>query len=148
MPTLTFHVHPKDGPLLMVNVRPSVPFQIANGVGANVLCATQPFLVDTGASHCLIDEAVISGWGLHPKRAVSVRSASKQAQQQGQIYDLALELFVGNNTATWSHRALEVTALPSHRFGGVPFKGLIGRDVLEQCRLVYDGPHRDVSITW
>ena len=147
MPALTFPAHPSDGPLIQVVVKPSVPFQRAIPAGQACPSFIATFLIDTGASHCLIDGDIVKHWGLVAKTPKLILSAGAPAASGFEI-DLALLLFSGGPAQGWHYGALSVTTVPSHRFSGTKFQGLIGRDVLDQGVFTYDGPRKQVELSW
>lgn len=97
-------------------------------------------LIDTGASSTCIDPSVLKKLNLSPtgKASVITPSTGKKAVDVDQ-YDIAL-LIPG---AKASQAPLVIQTLPAiacELFDSQGFYTLIGRDVLSQCLLIYDGP--------
>lgn len=149
MPVLIFPAFPGHGPIITVDVEPSLPYQRVILNGSSAPTVTDQFLLDTGSSHSLIDEGLISAWGITSKTPRLISSAGSSVQAHGWAVDLAFYLYSGNrSTCCWAHGALSVTTAPSIHFQGRRFSGLIGRDVLDLGQLLYDGPTQTVTLSW
>ena len=100
-------------------------------------------LIDTGAERSVIDETLIDGWGL-----VYV-SASWAATINGTrpIRSFELALSLGHASAPLRIDSLIVMARRSP-FHGVPYRGLLGRDVLDRVLFEYDGPHHRCRLSY
>ena len=150
MPDLNFTIDP-HGPLVNVDICPSSYFQRVNIAPGLPTPAIQcvPFLVDTGASHCLVDENIIAPLQLFPISGALVHSVSAGATGiKRPIFDLSLLPYSQNPGQGWLHGSVSVTAEPASSFRGVPYRGLIGRDVLDRCSLFYDGPAKKFRISF
>jgi len=149
MPDLTVQCSP-DGPLVHVDISPSTHYQLANfpkGSPAPVIQAL--FLVDTGASHCMIDEPILAPLKLTPRSGAFVRSAATGKQQlKRPRYDLSLLLYDQNPARGWFHGSVSVTAAEPNSFDGALYRGIIGRNVLDLGVLFYDGPNKQFRLTW
>lgn len=91
-------------------------------------------LIDTGATGTCIDARVISQLGITPKGTVMVHTPSTGGiPVEIEQYDVAFGLFDPKN------QSKIITTLPvmASHFDG--FEALIGRDILDQLLLIYDG---------
>jgi Aspartyl protease len=106
-------------------------------------------LIDTGADGTCISESVARGLGLHPTR--SQRGYGAGGEHQLPVFLAAIEIEIkdpASNRATrigWEQEALGIPSLGAARkvnCDGVDLEiiGLLGRDFLRFCRVVYDGP--------
>lgn len=94
-------------------------------------------LVDTGASHTAVDPTVLQALGLNPRRiAHTITPSTGATPHKCQTYDVSIHVPLGTATALFSKMAWEVTALDLKHQG---FEVLLGRDVLSEGLLVYDG---------
>ncbi|MGV8825088.1 retropepsin-like aspartic protease [Methylibium petroleiphilum] len=103
-------------------------------------------LVDTGASCTMLDTSVMRSLGLEATSASEYTSASTQGiARPCDVYDI--ELIIGGqaNAMTWRLGALQVI---TDAFLNEPFHGLLGRDVLNQAQLEYNGRARRCTLTY
>lgn len=133
MPSIAF---PKSqlGPIVDVSITPS------KGSATEMAAAQRPILgahslkmlVDTGSDMTAVEETALDQMGLFYVRAVWVRTMN--GTKPGRAYEI--DLSIGG-----SHKieALQVVGR-REAFEGTPYSGLLGRDVLDQSRFVYDGP--------
>jgi hypothetical protein len=137
MPHLTLQFG-AAGPLLDVFITVSAPRQAALQQAGQPVPAPQiaRALIDTGASITAVDPAITTALGLTPTGQTTIHTPSTAAEipHTCNTYDIHLTL---------SHPALSfyISALPViqsnlHHQG---IQALIGRDVLSNCLLVYDG---------
>ncbi|HWZ72392.1 MAG TPA: hypothetical protein VN326_13080 [Casimicrobiaceae bacterium] len=93
-------------------------------------------LLDTGAEQTVLDEALLIGWGLLYTSAgwATTMNATKPVRS----YEVILKL--GDpEVGCLTFDPLTVMAR-SDPFVGARYSGLLGRDVLDLCYFVYDGP--------
>jgi hypothetical protein len=140
MPTITQSISPL-GPVIDVWI--GVTEARANillaegGVVPNWQAAR--LLIDTGASNTCIDPCVIAPLGLTPTGVAQVQTPSTEGKHhEVPVYDLRLILHAPNVKApgTRFFDALPVMACQLESQG---IQGLLGRDILEHCTLVYNG---------
>ena len=137
MPHLSLSISP-GGPIVQLRIgvsRPRAAALIAAGQGH-----PQPIpingLIDTGASCTCIDSSILRQLAIPSTGIIHVHTPSTQAAAPhvANVYDISLVLVHPLMTRTW--HALPI--LESHLFHqGI--QALIGRDILAQCVLTYDG---------
>lgn len=129
-----------NGPLLSVLVGVSAPKSAAmQKAGLKVPQFVQgTFLLDTGASGTCVDPHFVQSLGLTPRGAVMIQTPSTAGNAVScNQYDVALFIPGMNASATGFHiGALPVIETPLAAQG---IEGLIGRDVIDRCTLVYNG---------
>jgi hypothetical protein len=97
---------------------------------------TARLLVDTGASHTCLDCAVIQKLGLIPTGQISVHTPTTGGTAQAiNQYDVAL-LIQAHGTL----KSFLTLPVGESDFSAQAIDGLLGRDVLAQCLLLYSGP--------
>jgi len=104
-------------------------------------------LVDTGASQTAVDVSILTGLGLSPTGTQQVHTPSTQGiPHVCNTFDVGL-MFHG---ATMLQIAHFVPALPvlDGQFKPQGIDGLLGRDVLANCRLTYSGPDQLMMISF
>ena len=127
------------GPLLIVHVGVSAPrmqaLQAANHTIPPV--ATGTFLIDTGASATCADPALIAGLMLQPTGRVGISTPSTAGQPHFcEQFDVSI--YIPGSTPTIGHMIPAIPIVATHlRSQGID--GLIGRDVLKACTLIYNG---------
>jgi predicted aspartyl protease len=138
MPHFTLN-HGPMGPLIHLFIGVSEPRGVA------LLKAAVPVpqavmvkaLVDTGASHTAVDPSVMKSLGLTPRRiAKTITPSTGAAPHKCHTYDVSIHVPLGVATALFSKNAWEVTCLELKHQG---FEVLLGRDILADGILVYDG---------
>lgn len=102
-------------------------------------------LVDTGASSSVVDSALILPLGIAPSSYALVHTPStdgKPAQQP--VFDVSIWLYHAA-TRHFMERSFPVMGA-NLRSQGIDI--LLGRDLLGECLLVYDGPERRFCIAF
>lgn len=138
-----------DRPLVAVEVKPSLlqQQQLYQHPPNTIPSVDLTFLVDTGATNCAINEALIAGWHL-PKVTPKLVSGVQHPTVAAHEYDLSLRLHAGVQADSWLHGSIGVTALPAERFADQAFQGLIGADLLRLGSLTFDGPLARYELSW
>lgn len=139
MPIITLNLDPSGGPLVYAFVGLSAPHrEVLTAAGRSLPTANLGrFLVDTGASTSAVDPEMLDGLDLQPTGAVMVHTPSTQGQPISMaIFDISLLIPAGEHDAP-----LYIPALPvsSSGFKAQGIDGLLGRDILSQCLLTYNG---------
>lgn len=150
MPRLSLSIDHFERPLIDVEVKPSLVQQqlLYQHPPNTVPTVVLTFLVDTGSTHCAIDESLIAGWHLPAARPKLVRGAQQVTTVVGNEYDLSLRLHRGKNSPSWFHGCVSVTTIPHERFADQRFQGLIGVDLLRLGNLAFDGPAARYELSW
>ncbi|MGX6566831.1 aspartyl protease family protein [Cupriavidus necator] len=104
------------------------------------------FLIDTGASGTCIDPQLLAPLNLNPTGKVGVHTPSTNgtAHQLNQ-YDVQLLIPAPNGQVPFIIPALPIM---ESSFAAQGISGLIGRDVLAKCVLVYNGPISLYTLTY
>ena len=131
----------KQGFLLSLEVSPpqSVARLLTEQPPAPPLAVTGTAVVDTGASRCCVEEAVLRQLQLQPMRRIIVRSPNGSRLQF--VY-LARLSFPGAPIP-----AIEMAVI-GVQLGSAQTIGLIGRDFLRRCLLIYNGPAGSCTLTF
>ncbi|HEX6705096.1 MAG TPA: hypothetical protein VF169_10080 [Albitalea sp.] len=142
---LTFTVG-GDGPLIDVEVKPSLPYQsvLAANIPHNIPSVTLPFLLDTGSPYCVVDGDFIATWPLRKVNPVAMQTGAQTGQ--GWWHDLSLRLHTNAGNG-WPRGIVKVAALPGH-FAKEPHKGIIGRNILFMGSFQFDRGTKVFSIWW
>jgi hypothetical protein len=154
MPSLKLFFDSFNRPLVNVEGKPDLPSQQQffmhppNAVPSFNL----PFLVDTGASGCIVEEQLIASWHLM-KRIPTITNDPKTGQKvvSGYKYPLSLRLHLKQQPGNpgWYHGAWPVSTVNDGRFDDCDFKGIIGMDMLRLGALSYVGdPSNTCELSW
>lgn len=127
------------GPTLNVLIGPSIPLQ--NAFTAAGLPIPPPvsgiFLVDTGASNTVVCAKLIAPLNLNPTGTVMCHTPTTAGTAVPMFqYDLMIYVPSSGSLPGWLIDALPVMA---SSFDGQTIDGLIGRDIIDRCLLVYNG---------
>lgn len=138
MPHLTVPIS-VNGPIIDVLIGVSAPRQTALQNASQPIPAAMParVLVDTGASHSVIDPGINTQLRLAPTGVIFAHTPSTAGiPHQMQQYDVSLYI-QHKSGLTRYFSALAISA--SHlKMQGID--GLLGRDVLSECLFIYSGP--------
>lgn len=146
MPHLTIGLDDIRGPIIKLFVGVSTPRRTALQTAG--LPVPTPivvdFLVDTGASCTAVDAATIAPLGISPTGDILVSTPTTGGQPETRLqYDVALILYHADNS-----RLFGVHPVIATDFGQQNIGGLLGRDVLEKCLLVYDGSNKHFCLAF
>lgn len=101
-------------------------------------------LIDTGASCSAIDRNLARGLDLQPSGIVPIHTPST-----GSAYEERLQYDVSMVLGEDQDNPLVVTMpVIESDFASEGFLALVGRNVLDLCVLVYDGPARTFTLEW
>lgn len=102
-------------------------------------------LVDTGASGSVIDPALVVPLGIQPVSSQLVHTPSTGGVPVSQpVYDVSIWLYHAKSQHVWE-RSFPVMCA-GLRGQGIDM--LLGRDVLSECLMVFDGPHNKFTIAF
>ncbi len=103
------------------------------------------FMVDTGADTTLVDEQIMRTLGLSAinQRKV-VTSESRGIAQLCDVYDISLEIKNGGSSP-WLISTVSALGRP---LMDDALHGVLGRDLLDTVKLLYDGPKKIFTIDY
>jgi len=142
VPHFTLQVEPA-GPVLRALVSVSQPRAAALTGAGQAIPAAVPIrgFVDTGASSTCVDPSVLASLDLSPIGTISINTPTTgMTPHDAEQYDVGLVI-----PATQGTSPLIISAMPvvcSQLLAAQGFHALIGRDILDQCLLVYNGATR------
>jgi hypothetical protein len=126
------------GAIVDVTIQPSADAVAATGRPAPAPIKVK-MLLDTGADQTALDEGQITQWGLIYVSMAFI--GTMNGTRPARSYELQLQLSAPGAKEAWAVGPLIVMSRPS--FAGLPYVGLIGRDILDRVVFTYDGPaHR------
>ncbi|MEO8388942.1 MAG: aspartyl protease family protein [Polaromonas sp.] len=103
------------------------------------------FIVDTGADRTLVDEQIARTLGLIAvNQKPVITSESKGIPQICDIYAISIEVRNGGSPP-WRMSTVAATGRPLMDDAR---HGVLGRDVLDRVKLVYDGPRQTFTIDY
>jgi hypothetical protein len=100
-------------------------------------------LLDTGSDQSSIDESLNDTWGLN----YTGGGWSKTVHSTRPYRSIEVMLTLDPDEAVKTFDPLTVTVRQG-AFDGESFKGLLGRDVLDQLVLNYNGPAHRFTLSW
>lgn len=102
-------------------------------------------LIDTGASCSTIDPAIVRHLGLQPTgRTTIITPTTGRQGQEARVYDVSIRLVHVGRSYVLENSVPVVESSQSHN----GFLVLLGRDILRDCLLIYDGPAKSVCIAF
>lgn len=152
MSSLTTNLHASHGPLIDVLIGPS-PQRIAALKAAGITIPVMQkatFLIDTGASGTCVDQSVMQNLGLSPINYISIQTPSTNGSPiQCPVYDVQVifQPSIHQSKPYQVPHIRAVSVIETHlKSQGID--GLIGRDILEYCLLVYNGHTNSYTLAW
>lgn len=120
-----------SGPTIEVLILPSKPVQnFLLKSGGKIPVAQALALIDTGASGSCIDKSIVQMLKLQPHNSTTI--LHPKGASTGIMHDIDVVLAISRNTG---FRAVALEADLTKQ----PYKALIGRDILKNFTLVYNG---------
>lgn len=104
-------------------------------------------LIDSGASGTCLDLTVIRQLGLQPTGSVPVHTASTAGAPQLR-YQFDVALWLAPQPGAKPHNIRLTIPVIEADLAGQGIELLIGRNVLDQCLFVYDGPSSRVTLAF
>jgi hypothetical protein len=101
-------------------------------------------LIDTGASISAVDETVIASLGLAPRSPISIHTPSTGPAYEKRTTHEAL-VILGETVGKPLSKTILILGCELASQG---FFALIGRDLLQHCRFVYDGPRNSFTLEY
>jgi hypothetical protein len=145
MPILTASLSP-EGPVISVLVGVSVPrFSALQRAGQQPPAARPArLLIDTGASISAIDSQLIQALAVPPSGSIQIHTPSTGATPHTcNTFDVAIALPLPGQQIWWLATSLAVT---ESSFSAQGIDGLIGRDILSNCVVAFNGPAGHVTL--
>jgi hypothetical protein len=147
MPILTLPLEP-DGPIISVGFVVSAPRQMA--LERAKLPVPKPVivrgLIDTGASCTCVDSTVIQRLQLVPSGTVPVHTPSTSGTPHiCSQFDIGIGLLMDNGQV---HSPGLVIPVIESDLGSQGIQALLGRNLLEQGILIYDGRRRLLTLAF
>lgn len=136
------------GPLLIVHIGISMPrIQALQAAGQPIPPpAKGTFLIDTGASCTCVDPALLAGLGIQPTGRVAIGTPSTAGvPHMCDQYDISIIIPGAPNGGAHVIGAIPVVETHLQSQG---IDGLIGRDVLKDCTLIYNGTGGHFAIAY
>ena len=101
-------------------------------------------LIDTGASLSALDESIVTALGLAPRNMISIHTPSTGAAYEKRMTFEAL-VVLGETSGKPLSKTITVLSCELATQG---FFALIGRDLLQHCRFLYDGPENSFTLEY
>lgn len=150
MPHINLQMIPGDGPLIDIFVGVSFPRRDAMTAAGRV--APNPIraraLIDTGASCSCVDPSILQPLGVTPTGSQLIITPS--TGQQGQVanqYDVSI-LIIKSAQHYLLVPSLPIVEAALHLPPVQGIQALIGRDVLANCLLIYDGSESQLTLSF
>ncbi|ABW00953.1 aspartyl protease family protein [Caldivirga maquilingensis] len=136
-----------NGPVITIDVEPaSVIWSFAQSRGIILNGAkTVPALIDTGALITAIDRSVLNQLGYPPYGTINLATAGGTVAVP--IYLVKLVLF-SNVPDPRARIILDNMTIASVDLSTQQYKALIGRDILRNVILIYDGVTGQITVTY
>ncbi len=146
MPIITLKNTSGWGPLIDVLFFPSDPLADAlREAGRPVpLPVVVPALLDTGSARTLIDPTIVDQLRIEPAGLTRLQTATT-----GTAYGVRQTFDVGFR---WGAPQVSLVSgchqVIASDLGSLGVRALIGRDLLNRCHLVYNGPHDEFTLSF
>lgn len=147
MPSINLQIQKSAGPLIQVFIGVSMPRADALKSAGLPVPATVSgtFLIDTGASCTCIDPTLINKLGIPASGSCPISTPSTQGTPHHcNLYDVLM--FIPNGDA--GGHLIEAIPVVETSLASQGIEGLIGRDVLDTCLLVYNGSTGHYSLSY
>jgi hypothetical protein len=149
VPCITLTVTPGLGPVVKVAVMVSAPRSQALRAAGQVVPQPQIglFLVDTGASHTVVDSGLIAPLGLTPTGVVPMHTPSTAGVPQN-CNQFDVGLYIGPPGPGSAGHLLDALPITESVLSVQGIQGLIGRDVLSSCVFIYSGVNDGFTLAY
>ncbi|WP_316206044.1 retropepsin-like aspartic protease [Bradyrhizobium sp. SZCCHNR3058] len=107
---------------------------------------TGTFLIDTGASGTCIDDTFISQLGLQPTGVVPIKTPSTGGGLH-HCNQFDVSMFIPGGVVGQGY-LIEAIPIISTHLQSQGIDGLIGRDVLDNCTLIYNGTAHHFTLAY
>lgn len=137
------------GPLIQAHIGLSGPRRQV------LLAAGQPvarfvvgtFLVDTGASTTCVDPALVAPLGLTPTGTVMMQTPSTAGTPHS-CYQYDVTVFIPGSRQSDPGFVIDALPVSETHLRSQGIDGLIGRDVIDRCVLIHNGPMGWLTISF
>ena len=139
MTHFTLTTDPTLGPIIsaVVAVSEERALALSNAVQPVPQAKQVRALIDTGATHTCVDPTILRDFGLTPTGSTQVHTPSSGPSPVAMDqYDVGLAIFGRREDPPLIHRTIPVIGTDLSAQG---IDALVGRDVLKDCVLVYNG---------
>jgi hypothetical protein len=127
------------GPIVSARIEQVLAVQeMLRTAGEPIPSVSVQALIDTGASGTTVQSSVLHGFDIQPIGRVSLSTPTTLVPEMHLKYRLRIVL---------SQSIAFETDVVEAPMGGQHVQCLIGRDILDVCRFVYDGPKRQFVLT-
>src|SRR5262245_33907091 len=137
---LSGKIDPAEGPVLSVSIGNSSAYEKAPGFARKRL--SRRLLIDTGASYSVVERSVTAELGIKTEQSPGVPFKTDIGKGKAWRHraDMSFELSSDEGgTLTMPFVLIYIEQERGH-FSDHGFIGLLGRDLLNQMKLHYDGP--------
>ena len=143
MPNLTF---PRSALGAVVQFA-IAPRHAQPGIPAPKVGPTQVrLLVDTGADRTTLHESLLQPWAISPTSFGWRMTAD--ALRPARLYEIDLQVLGPSALPVLRLDRLLVSTTDSGAFDDTPYKGLLGRDVLDQGLFIYNGANSHCTLAF
>jgi hypothetical protein len=149
MPVIRGSLTPADGPLVQVRIGLSRPVQIARQQAGQVTPAplVVTALLDTGAECTCIEQALVPRLAL-PLHTTGLTNIPALGGVTGSLRYTAGVTLMHPSGKHGQHLVVQALAVTAVSLGAFGVDAVIGRDVLAQCVLIYDGAAGTFTLTY
>ncbi|MGC8544281.1 MAG: aspartyl protease family protein [Vulcanisaeta sp.] len=136
-----------NGPMIVIDIEPAgviQSFAQSRGVTLNNV-RNVAALIDTGASITAVDKGVLNKLGYPPYGTINLTTAGGTAAVP--MYLVKLTLF-SNVPSVIARIVLDNISVAAVDLATQQYKALIGRDVLRNILLIYDGAAGQITVTY
>ena len=146
MPSVNLQITPIGGPLIDLLVGISAPRTKAltdAGLPVPAPVSTR-FLVDTGASNTRVDPAILSQLSLTPTGSIPIHTPSTGGTPaMCNQFDISLSI-----PHPCLNRRFPAIAVTEANLSAQGIQGLLGRDILANCLLIYNGEANTFTLSF
>lgn len=106
-----------------------------------------PTLIDTGAEQTVIDRSVLNQLGVAPKQFGTVNAPALGGFKPSPLNDVSLQVLHASGGAA-NHLTFDEIEIVELHVSTLGYQAVLGRDVLAQCVLIYDGTTNSFTLAY